>query len=138
VRWVYGEPDNLPHMGGGLYMRPLDMAKIGYLLLRKGRWENQQIISEEWLTQSLQHWVRNPRTFHSFPTDYGYLWWLLPLDGTGNDRSEDATIYTASGAQGQFIFAIPRYDMVVVVTASASDFATPIDFLYSDILPAVQ
>jgi CubicO group peptidase (beta-lactamase class C family) len=139
VRWAYGEPDNLPHTGGGLNMKPRDMAKLGYLVLRRGLWEDKQIVSREWLDESMQHHVRNPRTFGSHPVDYGYLWWLLPLDGSGTDQGEQADIYTAAGARDQWIFVIPRYDMVVVVTGNTvSSFAQPVDFLYTDILNAVR
>jgi CubicO group peptidase (beta-lactamase class C family) len=137
VGWYRGQPDALPHTGGGLLMRPRDMAKIGYLLLKKGRWGDRQIVSESWFNESMQHWIRRPRTFRFHPTDYGYLWWLMPIDGASGDGEPDADILTASGAQGQWIFAIPRYDMVVVVTGSANDFAVPVDFLYSDILQSV-
>jgi CubicO group peptidase (beta-lactamase class C family) len=137
--WVQGLPEGLPHTGGGLNLRAQDMARIGYLLLRQGRWGERQIIAEDWLKQSMQHWVRNPRTFNSHAVDYGYLWWLLPLDGIGITQGEDADIYTASGARDQWIFVIPKYDMVVVVTGNTSStFAQPVDFLYSDILRAIE
>jgi CubicO group peptidase (beta-lactamase class C family) len=138
VRWYYGEPDNLPHTGGGLNLRPRDMAKIGYLMLRNGRWENQQIVSADWVRESTSHAVTFPRTFASRPVDYGYLWWLLSLDGEAGAHNRDADIYTASGAQGQWIFVIPKYDMVVVSTGNTPVFDQAVDFLYSDILPAVN
>ena len=137
VRWYYGKPDNLPHMGGGLNLRPLDMAKIGYLVLRRGRWENQQVVSEDWLAESLQHSVTSVRTFAGRPVDYGYLWWLLRLDGEGI-KGPDADVYTAAGAQGQWIFIVPKYDMVVVSTGSTPSFDKAVGFLYSDILRAVN
>lgn len=137
VRWYYGKPDNLPHMGGGLNLRPLDMAKIGYLVLRRGRWGNQQVVSEDWLAESLQHSVTSVRTFAGRPVDYGYLWWLLHLDGEGIE-GPDADVYTAAGAQGQWIFIIPKYDMVVVSTGSTPSFDKAVGFLYSDILRAVN
>lgn len=138
ARWYYGQPDNLPHTGGGLNLRPRDMAKIGYLMLRNGRWENQQIVSADWVHESTSHAVTYPRTFAHYPVDYGYLWWLLSLDGRAvpNDPGDD--IYAAAGAQGQWIFIIPKYDMVVVSTGSTSYFDNAVDFLYSDILPAVN
>jgi CubicO group peptidase (beta-lactamase class C family) len=137
-RWFYGQPDNLPHTGGGLNLRPLDMAKIGYLMLRNGRWENQQIVSSDWVRESTSHVVPYARTFASRPVDYGYLWWLLSLDGRGGDQGRDADIYTAAGAQGQWIFVIPKFDMVVVSTGNTPYFDQAVDFLYSDILPAVN
>ena len=137
--WITGQPNNLPHTGGGLYMRPRDMAKIGYLLLRNGRWDGRQIVSTDWLRQSVQHQVISDRIFDSHFIDYGYLWWLLPLDGTGAAQGVEADIYTAAGANEQWIFAIPKYDLVVVVTGSAAaNFGQPVEFLYTDILRAID
>jgi len=138
VRWYYGEPDNLPHTGGGLNLRPRDMAKIGYLMLRNGRWENQQIVSADWVRESTLHAVTYPRTFAGRPVDYGYLWWLLSLNGEAGVHDRDADIYAAAGAQGQWIFIIPKYDMVVVSTGNTPYFDQAVGFLYSDILPAVN
>jgi CubicO group peptidase (beta-lactamase class C family) len=108
--------------------------------LKKGRWEDQQIISEAWLQQSTEPIVKSARTFWSRPVDYGYLWWLLPLDGVRNTDDRENTIITAAGARDQWIFVIPKYEMVVVVTGNTSDseFARPVDFLYEDILKAVR
>jgi CubicO group peptidase (beta-lactamase class C family) len=66
------------------------------------------------------------------------LWWLLSLDGRGGDQGRDADIYTAAGAQGQWIFVIPKFDMVVVSTGNTPYFDQAVNFLYSDILPAVN
>jgi CubicO group peptidase (beta-lactamase class C family) len=137
--WYRGLPEGLVHTGGGLNLRARDMAKLGYLVLRRGRWEDKQIVSEEWLTESMQHRVHNPRRFGSHSVDYGYLWWLLSLDEAGGGGQPDPDIYTAAGAHDQWIFVIPRFDMVVVVTGNTSaTFAEPVDFLYSDVLRAIE
>jgi CubicO group peptidase (beta-lactamase class C family) len=114
------------------------MAKIGYLMLRNGRWEDRQIVSADWVSESTSHAVTFPRTFASRPVDYGYLWWLLSLNGEAGTHDRDADMYTAAGAQGQWIFVIPRYDMVVVSTGNTPNFDQAVGFLYSDILPAVN
>lgn len=114
------------------------MARIGYLVLRNGRWGPKQVVSADWLRVSLAPSVIRPRTFAGYPVDYGYLWWLLPIDGSGPTGDPDRTIYAASGAQGQWIFVIPHYDMVVVVTGGTGRFDAPVQFLYQDILPAIQ
>jgi hypothetical protein len=47
--------------------------------------------------------------------------------------------YTASGALSQWLFVVPRYDLVVAVTGGTDQsFLAPIDFLYSDILPSIR
>ena len=84
--------------------------------------------------------MRNPRTFGSHPTDYGYLWWLLPLDNrSGADWNTD--LITASGAKGQWLFIIPKHDIVVAATSNAAGFIgymDPVEAVYSYIIPAVQ
>ncbi len=136
--WYKGGPNDLPHMGGGLNLRALDMARIGYLVLRGGRWNSQQVVPTGWLEASLAPSVLRPRTFSGYPVDYGYLWWLLPLDGSGSTGDPNRTIYTASGAQGQWIFVIPRYDVVIAVTSNTPQFDLPVGFLYQRILPAIR
>src|SRR6185437_5094644 len=51
-KWVRGYPDLLPHTGGGLYMRTRDLARVGYLVLRRGKWNTTQVVPESWLTES--------------------------------------------------------------------------------------
>ena len=138
--WYRGSPNGLPHLGGGLALRASDLARIGYLVLRKGKWGDARVISEEWLRAATSHHVRNPRTFGSTPTDYGYLWWLFPLDRRSSSSWDD-DIITASGARGQWLFIVPKHDLVVAVTSSADGFTgfiDPVNFLYSEIIPAIR
>ena len=63
----------------------------------------------------------------------------MPLDGSRSD-GWDSDVITASGAKGQWLFIVPKYDMVVAVTSGGTTFngyIDPVNFLYSEILPAV-
>ena len=138
--WYKGNPNGLPHLGGGLNLRASDLARIGYLVLRKGKWEDKQIVSESWLRESTAHHVRNPRTFGSHPLDYGYLWWLLPLNNVSSNGWE-TDIITASGARGQWLFVVPSLDLVVAATSNGAGYQgyiDPVDFLYTYILPSIR
>ena len=140
AQWYKGNPNGLPHMGGGLLLRANDLARIGYLVLRKGKWNGQQIVSEKWINESTAHSVRAVRSFFSYVPDYGYLWWLFPLDKRSGSNW-DTDIITASGAKGQWLFIIPKYDLVVAATSSsatAQGFIDPLDFLYDYIIPSVK
>ncbi len=140
-KWTRGYPDLLPHSGGGLYIRTMDLARIGYLVLRDGRWGSEQVVPQAWMRESTRLQVASPRAFNAHATDYGYLWWLLPLDGVGGrERARDDLIITAAGAKGQWLFVVPRYDLVVAVNSTIvnGNEGSPIDLLYNEILPAVR
>jgi CubicO group peptidase (beta-lactamase class C family) len=88
--------------GFGLNLLPRDMAKYGLLYLQNGRWDNQQIISTDWIAEStFTHTV----FYQGY--GYGYHWITFPAFNG----------YAAFGAGGQGIFVIPKYDLVIIVTA---------------------
>ncbi|MBV6505197.1 MAG: hypothetical protein ILNGONEN_00755 [Syntrophorhabdaceae bacterium] len=138
--WYRAPCDGLPHTGGGLSLKARDLAKLGLLVLHHGRWNDQQIILEQWLAESTQR-AAMPGYWYRHPVYYGYLWWLLPLSGRAGPLDADGDIITAAGAGGQWIFIVPKHDLVITVTANAfngGDWLQPVDFLYGDILRAVQ
>ena len=127
-----------PHTGGGLDLRPRDMAKLGLLYLRGGKWGDVQVVPADWVETSLKRhvdWSDSPRGHR---VGYGYLWWVLKPDPAGAGRQD---IYAAMGFRGQYIFIVPEHDMVVAVTAGTrnrQDQGRAIDYLYSHILPSVR
>jgi CubicO group peptidase (beta-lactamase class C family) len=134
--WFKNEEGH-PHLGGGLHLKPLDMAKLGQLYLQKGRWQGQQIVPSWWVEESLQQHVSFPTTTNNI-VGYGYLWWVLAPDPGGSGKHD---IYAAMGFRAQYIFIIPEHELVVVVTGDTQngiDQRKPIGFLYSHILPAVS
>jgi CubicO group peptidase (beta-lactamase class C family) len=127
VRWERGQPNGLPHAGGGLYLRPRDMAKLGTLMATHGRWQGRQLISEAWIRESTQM-TPVSRSLGGRPASYGYLWWGF-ADG----------VIVASGSGGQWIFVMPDRQLVVATTATNdAQFDAQVRILYNDILPAVQ
>ena len=97
-----------------LYMRPRDMAKIGYLFLNEGVWDGEQIVSEAWVREATRH-----RIDANLRDGYGYQWWV-----------DDDGYYLALGYMGQFIFVLPEHDIVAVFTGG-----TPETFDYTIELP---
>ncbi|UCC71483.1 MAG: serine hydrolase [Gemmatimonadota bacterium] len=95
--------------GGGLSLRPRDMAKFGQLYLNGGRWGDVQVVSEGWVTESIQQQAPD--------RGYGYQWWLTSFSVDG--RVVDS--YTGIGWGGQYVFVIPELDMVVVFTGGNYD-----------------
>ena len=112
--WEWGRmASGNPGASWGLRLRPRDLAKIGQLVLDRGAWHGQQIVSAAWIKEmTAPHVVK--RTF-----SYGYLWWLdrRTIDG------HDIDLIRASGWGGQCLFIVPSLDLVVVATAGVYDFA---------------
>lgn len=94
--------------GGGLRLRPRDMAKIGQLVLAGGRWNGRQIVSREWIETSTA-----PKLKATDNQSYGYLWWL----GRSLLNGREVRWVGALGRGGQSIRIVPELDLVVVVTA---------------------
>jgi CubicO group peptidase (beta-lactamase class C family) len=128
-------PDDIVQTGGGLYLRPRDMAKIGYLFLNGGRWQGRQIVSEAWVKESTKNRAgpgQIPEAAHA--TGYGYQWWLNSF--RVGDRVVES--FSARGRGGQFILVIPDRQLVVVVTSTTDDGLTfqPLDIVQNYVLPA--
>jgi CubicO group peptidase (beta-lactamase class C family) len=95
----------------GLRLRPRDMAKLGRLVLDHGAWRGRQIVPRDWIAASLQ-----PRISTGIADfQYGYLWWLGPVDWHGRKLRWAA----AFGNGGQRIIVVPELDLTVVITAGA-------------------
>lgn len=88
---------------GDLSLNPHDMAKLGFLFMNLGKWEDKQIVSRQWVEEATKaHMVAL-----SGGDQYGYGWWMDPATESG---------YRADGRGGQYIYIFPEWDMVIVTT----------------------
>jgi CubicO group peptidase (beta-lactamase class C family) len=112
----------------GLALTPRDLAKIGYLYLKDGIWEGEQILPAGWVEASTERYFQIPEPLEPWDLYYGYLWWL---HGDGP--------YAAHGFKGQFIYIVPDKDLVVVFTADIPDeeFVLPQQLIRDFLIPAV-
>jgi CubicO group peptidase (beta-lactamase class C family) len=129
------DPTGVVYMGGGLWMRPRDMTKIGQMYLDGGTWQGKRILEEEWIAESWQEYGAL-RPIERNGHQYGYLWWHHVYEVGGR------TIATleARGNGGQYIFVAPSLDLVVVITSGNfrnGRTREPEDILRRFILPAV-
>ena len=103
------------HLAYHMNFSTRDMARIGYVMLRDGQWNGQEIVPRDWVRRisSVVTPVEemNPERHRRGPFGYGYLWWVW--DGPAA-KGPYAGAYTGQGAVGQFITVLPRRDMVVV------------------------
>jgi CubicO group peptidase (beta-lactamase class C family) len=132
VEWnrVKGDTD----AGGGLRLRPRDMAKIGQLVLAGGRWNDRQLVSKAWIDASM-----TPRIKAEDPFLYGYLWWL----GRSRLNGRQVNWTAALGRGGQSIRIVPELELVVAVTAGYYQDYSPEAFqvqsgVFRDVLRAVS
>jgi len=129
-------PDDIVETGGGLFLRPRDMAKLGYLFLNGGRWQGKQMIREDWIKDSTKNHVGSMHlpAWVQAADGYGYQWWLGSLKVT----SRDIRFYGARGRAGQFILVFPDQQIVAVFTGLNDNILMNqhLDMLQRYILPA--
>jgi CubicO group peptidase (beta-lactamase class C family) len=124
------DPQGITTGNSGLILRPLDMAKLGYLYLHNGQWNGKQIVPAEWVQDSTTRHMETKGLMNAAEDDgYGYYWWIDSFGG-----------YSAHGFGGQYIFVLPKLDMVVVFTSGLADpdFPAPYQLLKTYLLPAAQ
>ena len=127
---VMGDSD----AGGGLRLRPRDMAKIGQLVLAGGRWNDRQVVSKAWIDASM-----TPRLDATGVYFYGYLWWL----GRSLFNGREVQWAGALGRGGQSIRFVPELGLVVVVTAGYYQDYSPQAFqvqsgIFGDVLRGIS
>jgi CubicO group peptidase (beta-lactamase class C family) len=93
------------HWGGGIEIHAEDQARIGQLVLQRGRWDAAQLLPEAWITQSIMPCALNPT--------YGLLWWLNTRRLRYAHAPEDSVF--AVGAGGNVTWIDPRNEIVAVM-----------------------
>lgn len=96
--WVH-DPNGITTGGWGLTLTPRDMARFGSLYLNHGIWNDNQVLSPQWISDST---AMNPN-------HYGFLWWLREEDGV--------SAYLAIGDGGNVICCIPDKNLVVAIAS---------------------
>jgi CubicO group peptidase (beta-lactamase class C family) len=120
------DPQGFSNGGYGLFLRPIDVAKLALLYLNNGKWEGEQILPTNWVADSTTEYVQKPEG-----PGYGYLWTVYPETGR----------YAALGMAGQQIHVYPSKNLIVVVTAELETFveAPEIEQMLNEfILPAIK
>ncbi|MFK7957677.1 MAG: serine hydrolase domain-containing protein [Lysobacterales bacterium] len=126
-------------LGFGLWLTLPDMARIGLMMAQGGRFDSQQLISQDWIDASVQTYstpASDPEVFSVPGSGYGYQWWIQPIT---DDLSRTFDMYYANGYGRQFIMMIPEADLVVVQLAEDYQYDGPGigTALREHILPAI-
>jgi CubicO group peptidase (beta-lactamase class C family) len=109
-----GDTTRSKYLAYHMWFSTRDMARIGYLMLRNGKWNEQQIIPADWVKTTTSVVTTNKEAIEEktayFHFGYGYLWWIW--DAPYNNGAYEGA-YSATGAYGQFITVLPKLDLVV-------------------------
>ncbi|MGY4474140.1 serine hydrolase domain-containing protein [Bradyrhizobium sp. USDA 3364] len=121
----------------GLRLRPRDAAKIGQLVLNGGKWNGRQIVSADWITQSIAPRFQAVGYFGG-TLFYGYQWWV----GRSLAGGKEVRWVGAFGWGGQRIIVVPDLDLVMMTTAAQygqpKEGLAAMDILANIIIPAVR
>ncbi len=114
------------HWGGGMWISARDQARFGLLTLRRGRWGDRQVLSEEWL--------RMATTPTEVRQGYGFMNFFL---NTGRELLPSApeSAFAHLGAGTNMVYVDPENDLVVVARWIERD---AMDGLVRRVLEAVR
>ena len=137
--WIVSGYDATVHTGGGLYLRAIDLARVGYLVLKQGQWNGRQVVSSDWLARSTAPITPQASRLGGVSVDYGLLWWIAPIDPARSGADVSNRVVIAAGNMNQFLFVVPSLDLVVVNTGATNDsFGVTVDFVLRELVPAIR
>jgi CubicO group peptidase (beta-lactamase class C family) len=99
---------------GNLSLTARGFSRIAEMVLNGGSYENKQVVSKEWLKQSLNPWV-DISTSASNNSGHGYFWYKQGY----SLNSRTIKVSFASGNGGNKIYVIPEFSMVVSIMSRA-------------------
>ena len=119
--------------GNNMALRPRDMMRFGEMLKDEGQYNGVQLVPASWIKRMWDVYAISPWNGHR----HGYFWWSRTF---GGERT-----HFAWGYGGQYIFIVPRLDLVVVMTSSLTNRPRGVDhnrvvqeFLAEEIIPMVS
>ena len=119
--------------GWGLHVKTEDMAKLGLLLLQRGKWNGKQILPEAWVEEATTRKILQDPNVEPEKSDsdwkqgYCYQIWRCRNDA-----------FRADGKDGQFIVVLPKENAVVVLTANIGDMQAELNLVWEFLLPALK
>jgi len=102
-----------------------DMARFGLLMMNKGTWNEEIILSENFFNEMTN-------TSQTINNSYGYLWWLNGKSSYMGVSSQEvfngslipnapAEMFSALGANDQKIYVVPSKNLVIVRTGESAN-----------------
>ena len=120
------------------YLTARDLARVGLLMARGGRWNDRQLLPEDWVTFNLKPFAGYKA--HQDEAMPGGHWWLnRPVDGATSpwpDAPPDT--FAALGHWGQALYVMPSEKLVIVRYADDRDGSYQHNELLKRVLQAVR
>ncbi|MBU1308071.1 MAG: serine hydrolase [Gammaproteobacteria bacterium] len=93
------------HWGGGIFINAWDLARFGYLFLRDGKWQDQQLVSQDWITMASSGGSAN--------AEYGFANWFLNPGRKALPNAPETAV-TFQGAGRNVIYIDKDNDLLIV------------------------
>ena len=127
-------PQGISCGGWGLYLKTEDLAKMGQLLLQKGKWNGRQVLPAEWVAEMSKKQIENASpgatadviANSDWMQGYCYQMWRCRHD-----------CFRADGAMGQYIIVVPDKNAVIAITSEVGDMQSELNLVWDNILPAL-
>jgi CubicO group peptidase (beta-lactamase class C family) len=101
-------PKNVLNTAGGSEYRSRDFLKLIQLFANKGKWNDKQIISSDWIEKATTAKVKAHDGM-----DYGYFLWLRKFG-----KEKKYHFYCMAGNGGNKVVSCPDLDLTVVITTT--------------------
>ncbi|NMP31114.1 serine hydrolase [Thalassotalea sp. M1531] len=111
------DPKGMPVADSGVDLTSRDMLKIGEMLINKGKWENEQLLSESYLMVAFRAHTKATESWHPEDFSYGYFWYHT--NTALNNKNYDISL--AWGAGGNRIILVNELDLVIVITGQDAE-----------------
>jgi CubicO group peptidase (beta-lactamase class C family) len=108
---IFSHRRSFPAAASGLRLTSRDLLKFGMLYLNNGRWDDKQILTEDWVNETFKTQIL--RENNSTIYGYSYLFWTY----TETINNKTFQIVSARGLGGQRIFMNKELKLIVVITA---------------------
>ena len=124
----YSDPQGVVTAGWGLTLSAQDMARIGYMLINGGVYNDKQIVSGEWISRMTSPKIQLDEKFGNM--QYGYLWYR---------PHKDKPVFAAIGDSGNIIYADPEKGISVGMTGTFKlRIFDRVEFIEKKVIPLVE
>ncbi|WP_424961367.1 serine hydrolase domain-containing protein [Ekhidna sp.] len=109
------EESRMTKMESGINLRAIDFAKFGRLVLKQGTWNSEQVISKEWMNQTVDISQQHVVDDYGGEIYYKDFWWLFSENG------EQVDIISGWGHLGQYLYIFPETQVIIVRMGKDND-----------------